>query len=52
MVKCDVCKEKIALTFLNKVRGSVFYDENHKKRYICSSCQSINKGKDFKDLID
>lgn len=52
MVKCDICGEKLALTFLNKVRGTIIKDSNHKKRYICSNCQSANKDKDLKKLLE
>ncbi len=38
-MKCDICREKIAETFLKKVVGTVIKDHQYKKRYVCSSCQ-------------
>ncbi|MFT4303163.1 MAG: hypothetical protein ACMXYG_01240 [Candidatus Woesearchaeota archaeon] len=40
MAKCEVCKEKVAETFLNKILGSHIKDEKGKKHIVCSSCQS------------
>jgi hypothetical protein len=51
MAKCDLCGEKIALTFLNKVRGTIVRDSNHKKRHICPHCQQENSDKDIKTLL-
>lgn len=38
MVKCDICKEKIEKTFLNKIKGS-YIRVNKKRKVICQSCQ-------------
>lgn len=51
MAKCDICGEKISLTFLNKVVGTVVYDKDHKKKTVCPACQSMNKDKDLRDLL-
>jgi len=39
MAKCEICKEKVGETFLNKVLGSHVKDEKGKKHLICSECQ-------------
>ncbi|MDD5254076.1 MAG: hypothetical protein PHG05_03155 [Candidatus Nanoarchaeia archaeon] len=33
-MKCEICKEKIQETFLEKIKGTFF-----KKKAICSNCQ-------------
>ena len=33
--KCDMCGNKIEVTFLGKIRGTEI-----KKRFVCSTCQS------------
>ncbi len=38
-MKCEICKKKIAEIFLNKIKGTIIYDKNHKKHYICFECQ-------------
>jgi hypothetical protein len=38
MVKCNLCKDKIEETFLNKILGTVV-KHNNKLNYICKSCQ-------------
>lgn len=45
MVKCDICGEKIAVTFLDKIDGS-YIKKNGKMKAVCSNCQ-----KKFKDKI-
>jgi len=37
-MKCDVCKEKIETTFLEKIVGT-YVRVNHKKKLICNNCQ-------------
>jgi hypothetical protein len=50
MVKCEVCKEKIGETFLNKVLGTYVKDEKGKKHLVCSNCQAKVTSK--KELIE
>ncbi|MCB9358749.1 hypothetical protein H6503_02365 [Candidatus Woesearchaeota archaeon] len=45
MAKCELCKEKVGETFLNKVLGSYIKDEAGKKHLVCSNCQSKLKDK-------
>ena len=38
-MKCEICKEKIQTTFMNKIIGTLY--TKGKKRYgVCNSCQS------------
>lgn len=40
MVKCDICGNKIAELFLDKLKGTVVKKENsNKKYYVCFECQ-------------
>ena len=39
MAKCDICKEKVPTTFLNKVLGTYVYDSTNKKKLVCFNCQ-------------
>jgi hypothetical protein len=44
--KCELCKEEIGTTFLDKLDGTIIKTgkgETSKKHYICSSCQKENK---------
>ena len=38
-MKCELCKEKIEETFLNKIIGSYVKDEKGKKHLVCANCQ-------------
>jgi len=38
-MKCEICREKIEETFLNKIVGSYVKDEKGKKHLVCNSCQ-------------
>lgn len=42
MTKCDLCGQKIQLTFLNKIIGTIARDKDGKKKTICSDCQRKN----------
>ena len=47
-MKCDVCKENIEETFLEKIKG-IYIKINSKIKHVCSDCQkkySINEIKD------
>ena len=37
-MKCDVCKEKIETTFLEKIVGT-YVRVNSKKKLVCNNCQ-------------
>ncbi|MFT4344111.1 MAG: hypothetical protein ACMXYE_05190 [Candidatus Woesearchaeota archaeon] len=39
MAKCDICREKVGETFLNKVLGTYIRDAHGKRRLVCSDCQ-------------
>ena len=39
MAKCEICKNKVGETFLNKVLGTFIKDEKGKKHLICQECQ-------------
>lgn len=39
MVKCDICKEVIETTFLNKIKGT-HIKISKKQKAICNVCQS------------
>ena len=39
MAKCEVCKGKIEVTFLQKILGTVVKDEKGKKHFVCQNCQ-------------
>lgn len=45
-MKCDICKNKIETTFLDKIIGSYIKDSKGKKHLICSECQKTYKNKD------
>lgn len=49
MTKCDLCKEEIKTTFLDKLEGTIVKQEG-KKLHICSSCQKEHK-EDLKEEI-
>lgn len=48
MVKCDICKDKIEETFLNKIKGS-YVKVNGKLKIVCKKCQK--KYKDLKEKL-
>jgi hypothetical protein len=39
MAKCEICKNKISETFLNKFLGTYVKDEKGKKHLVCFECQ-------------
>jgi hypothetical protein len=45
-MKCDICKNKIEETFLEKMLGSYVKDAKGKKHLICSECQKKFKTKE------
>jgi len=51
--KCDLCKEEIKTTFLDKIKGTIIKTgsgETSKTHYICPSCQKEH-GKNLKEKI-
>lgn len=51
MVKCDLCGQKIEMTFLNKLIGTYFKGKDKKKKAICSDCQKKHSKEDIKKLL-
>jgi len=46
--KCEICKEEIQTTFLDKLDGTIIKTgegETSKKHYVCSTCQKEHKEK-------
>ncbi len=46
--KCELCKEEIKTTFLDKLDGTLVKTgegETSKKHYVCSACQKEHKDK-------
>ena len=47
MVKCDICKNKIAELFLEKLKGTVVKKAGSSKQYhVCFECQKKLKTKE------
>lgn len=38
-MKCEICKEKIEETFLNKIVGTIIKDSKGKTHNVCPNCQ-------------
>ncbi|MBU4352400.1 MAG: hypothetical protein KJ939_04960 [Nanoarchaeota archaeon] len=47
--KCEICKEKIEQTFLEKINGT-FFGKGKNKKAVCSNCQKKHKDK-LKEMI-
>jgi len=45
-MKCDICKKKVAETFLGKILGTYFKNEKGKKKIACPECQTKFKSKE------
>ena len=41
--KCDLCKNKIESTFLEKIKGT-YVGRGKNKKVVCASCQKKHKG--------
>lgn len=39
MAKCEICKKKIAVTFLEKMQGTIVKDKSGKQHAVCFECQ-------------
>lgn len=50
MVKCEICGNRIAETFLNKILGTYVKDEKGKKYTLCMECQKKFKSK--KEMVE
>ena len=47
MAKCKICSEKLASTFLEKLKGTIVRKVGSKKHYhVCPSCQKKYTSKD------
>jgi len=46
MAKCEICKKKIAVTFLGKVKGTIIKDKSGRKHIVCPECQKKFKTKE------
>lgn len=49
-MKCEICKNKIHETFLNKILGTYVKDAKGKKHAVCFECQK--KFKDKGEMIE
>ena len=49
-MKCELCKQKVQETFLEKPIGTHIKDKNGKKHIICGECQRKYKTKE--EIID
>ncbi|MBD3303833.1 hypothetical protein GF343_01700 [Candidatus Woesearchaeota archaeon] len=45
-MKCEICKNKVGETFLNKPLGTYVKDEKGKKHILCFECQKKLKTKE------
>ena len=52
MAKCDICGQKVELTFLGKVVGTYMKNSSSKKKLVCNSCQKEHSKEDLVKLLD
>lgn len=45
-MKCEICKEKVNVTFLKKPVGTYIKDNKGKKHIVCNNCQRKLKSKE------
>lgn len=45
-MKCDICKNKVEETFLEKMLGTYVKDAKGKKHLVCPDCQKKYKTKE------
>jgi len=45
-MKCELCRQEIQTTFLDKVKGTYIKDEKGKKHLVCSACQAKAESKE------
>jgi len=48
-MKCDLCKEKVGATFLNKPLGTYI---GPKKKLVCQNCQKNNSIEEIKKKLN
>ena len=49
-MKCELCKENIEETFLEKIKGN-YIKVNHKIKIICNNCMSKYSVKEIKEKL-
>ena len=49
-MKCEICKKKLQMNFLEKPIGTYVKDQKGKKHIICDGCQQQFKSK--KEMLD
>ncbi|MBW3012061.1 hypothetical protein KY311_02670 [Candidatus Woesearchaeota archaeon] len=50
-MKCEICKEKVNETFLNKPLGTYVKDEKGKRHLVCQNCQRANTKKELLEKL-
>jgi len=50
-MKCDICKEKVETTFLNKLLGT-YIGGGKSKKVVCSRCQKANSMDEIKKKLN
>ena len=48
-MKCELCKERLDVTFLAKPVGTAVKDAKGKQRWVCAACQ---RGKTKEELLN
>ncbi len=48
-MKCEICKDKIEKTFLNKIVGTHVKDSKGKKHLVCNECQKKYKKEELRE---
>lgn len=51
MVKCDICKEEINKTFLNKIKGTYMKVEK-KQKIVCQNCQKQHSVDEIREKLE
>ena len=49
-MKCDVCKEKVETTFLEKIKGT-YIGRYKKKKLVCNNCQKKYSMKEITEKL-
>lgn len=50
MAKCDICKDKVETTFLDKIIGT-HIKVNKKRKLVCNGCQKKFSIKELKEKL-
>ncbi len=45
-MRCEICKQKVEETFLDKLIGTYVKDKNGKKHMVCFECQKKFRAKE------